>query len=483
ESVAHSLPSGEFALPAAEAAAARDVARRLGSPPSSAVLSSGGPGNGYHRRVARIALQVADALAHAHRLGVLHRDVKPSNLLLDAQGTVWVTDFGLAKVHDSAELTTPGEVVGTLRYLAPERLHGQGDARGDVYALGLTLYELLTLRPAFAGDGEQKQHLVSRILFEEPPRPRRLEPAIPRDLETIVLKATAKDPAQRYQSATELADDLRRFLEDRPIRARRAGALELAWRWCRRNPVVAGLLAAVALSMLSGSTVATVFAVRLAWAIQRADGAAAQAVKDRDLAEQEAGRGAASPAGGPAHLSPAPPDPAREGLAGGAGGQDSPPAAAARARARPGGGPARLRMVSAGPLVSPGSAHLRRRPGRGVPPHRAALPRPGSPAGNSRSPVGHGRGPRSPHVRRPDEGTPRRGLQRRRQAARVLQLCGRAGGTERDPAVGGRERPAGPGIPRSQRHGVASRPQSGRDAPCRPGQRRGVAVGGGRYRG
>jgi eukaryotic-like serine/threonine-protein kinase len=296
ESVAHSLLSGDFALPAVEAAAAPDLAPRLGSPSSSAVLSSGGPVSGYHRRVARIALQVADALAHAHRLGVLHRDVKPSNLLLDAQGTVWVTDFGLAKVHDSAELTTTGEVVGTRRYLAPERLHGQGDGRSDVYALGLTLYELLTLRPAFAGDGEQKQHLVSRILFEEPPRPRRLEPSIPRDLETIVLKATAKDPAQRYQSAAGMAEDLRRFLEDRPIRARRAGPVELLWRWCRRNPLVAALAAMVAVSLIAGTTASVLFALVLRQERDRADGEAAQAVKDRNLAKQKAGEAEASAA-------------------------------------------------------------------------------------------------------------------------------------------------------------------------------------------
>src|SRR5262249_47438114 len=154
-------------------------------------------------------------------------------------GSVWVTDFGLAKSVDSDDLTQMGDIVGTLRYLAPERFDGQGDQRADVYSLGLTLYELLTLRPAFAAANRAK--LVERVTAASPPRPRSIDPAIPRDLETIVLKATARDPARRYQSAAELADDLRRYGEDRPIRARRAGVAERALRWCRRNPTVAAL--------------------------------------------------------------------------------------------------------------------------------------------------------------------------------------------------------------------------------------------------
>src|SRR5262249_7627963 len=128
----------------------------------------------YWRSVARIGLQVAEALAHANSQGVLHRDVKPSNLLLDGQGTVWVTDFGLAKAADSDELTRTGDLVGTLRYMAPERFRGQSDARSDIYSLGLTLYELLTLQPAF--DDADRGKLMRRVLDEEPPRPRRLNP-------------------------------------------------------------------------------------------------------------------------------------------------------------------------------------------------------------------------------------------------------------------------------------------------------------------
>src|SRR5207253_1279838 len=152
---------------------------------------------------------VAEALAYAHGQKVLHRDIKPANLLLDTQGTVWVTDFGLAKAEGAEALTETGDVVGTLRYLAPERFRGVSDARSDVYSLGLTLYELLALRPPF--DDRDRVQLIQRVLHEEPPPPRRLDPRVPRDLETVVLKAGAKEPRQRYASAAALAEDLRRF--------------------------------------------------------------------------------------------------------------------------------------------------------------------------------------------------------------------------------------------------------------------------------
>src|SRR5205823_2952720 len=148
--------------------------------------------------------------------GVLHRDIKPSNLLLDTHGTVWVTDFGLAKVDGTDELTGTGDLVGTLRYMAPERFQGISDPRGDVYSLGVTLYELLVLRPAFAET--DRAGLIRQVLHEEPPPPRRIDRRIPRDLETIVGKAMAKEPRHRYQTAEQLADDLRRFLADSPIR-------------------------------------------------------------------------------------------------------------------------------------------------------------------------------------------------------------------------------------------------------------------------
>jgi serine/threonine protein kinase/Flp pilus assembly protein TadD len=218
---------------------------------SSIVGQSGSP---YYRGVARIALQAAEAIAYAHKHKVLHRDIKPSNLLLDLQGTVWVTDFGLAKAEGEGALTHTGDIVGTLRYMAPERFRGEADARSDVYALGLTLYEMLALEPAFAA--EEGARVIDKILHANPPKLREFDSRIPRDLQTITLKAMAKDPSDRYQSALELAEDLRRFVEDKPITARRPSVIDRGAKWAQRHrPVVAtgvvGFLAAGAI--LAGS--------------------------------------------------------------------------------------------------------------------------------------------------------------------------------------------------------------------------------------
>jgi WD40 repeat protein/serine/threonine protein kinase len=245
----------------------------------------------YHRSVARLGAQVAEALDYAHREGVIHRDVKPSNLLLDTEGRVWVADFGLAYQADAeargeAALTRTGDVVGTVRYMAPERFRGWSDPRSDVYSLGLTLYELLALRPAFSAP--DRMTLIQRVTQEEPPRLRKVDPAIPRDLETVVAKAIDKEPGRRYQTAGELAADLQRFLEDRPIQARPAGGAERAWRWCRRNPAVALLLAAVVLALSLGSAAATWFAVRAQASAELADEKAAEArAKERLAVERE----------------------------------------------------------------------------------------------------------------------------------------------------------------------------------------------------
>ena len=228
----------------------------------------------YFRQVAQIGVQVAEALEYAHREGVLHRDIKPSNLLLDIHGRVWVTDFGLAKADETQELTDPGNIVGTLCYMAPERFQGHADARSDVYGLGITLYELATLQAAFADP--QRARVIERVTYEEPRRPRKLDAKIPRDLETIILKAIAKDPSQRYATAGALADDLRRFLADRPIRARRTSLRERLWRSCRRNPVMAALTCAVAAMSLA------VAIVSMAWALQLR--------RDRDQAQRLRGR-------------------------------------------------------------------------------------------------------------------------------------------------------------------------------------------------
>jgi eukaryotic-like serine/threonine-protein kinase len=210
-----------------------------------------GPRYGDWAFVAEVGLQAADALHYAHKQGVLHRDVKPANLILDPAGRVWVADFGLAKLVDTHGLTATGDILGTLQYLAPECLTGDSDARGDVYGLGATLYELLTLRPPYPV--ESPARLIKQVADADPPPPRQLNPDIPRDLETIVLKAMAREPAHRYASARELAGDLQAFLDDRPIKARRQTLLGRAWRWCRRNPTVAVLSAnMVAALVLAG---------------------------------------------------------------------------------------------------------------------------------------------------------------------------------------------------------------------------------------
>jgi serine/threonine protein kinase/Flp pilus assembly protein TadD len=212
----------------------------------------------YWQAVAQLGIQVGEALAYAHGQGTLHRDIKPSNLLLDTQGRVWVTDFGLAKAADQDNLTHPGDIVGTLRYLAPERFSGRADSRSDIYSLGLTLYEMLTLQPAF--DEADRNKLLRQVAHAEPTPPRTLNASIPRDLETIVLKAIARDPGQRYATAVDLVEDLKRFVEDKPIQARPVTRRERFWRWCRRNPWVASLSAAVVLTMVTGTAVSTYFA-------------------------------------------------------------------------------------------------------------------------------------------------------------------------------------------------------------------------------
>jgi WD40 repeat protein/serine/threonine protein kinase len=234
--------------PTQSGSVASSSAVRLPGQPKDATLSESG--QPYWHSVARIGIQVADALAYAHAQGTLHRDIKPANLLLDTQGIVWVTDFGLAKAAGSENLTHTGDVVGTLRYMAPERFRGKADARSDVYGLGLTLYELLTLEPAF-GESERDK-LLLQVMQQEPARPRKLNPAVPRDLETIVLKAIARDPQHRYQSAFDLAADLQRFTEDKPIQARPVSEVEKMWRWCRRNPSLALALTAFMTVLLLG---------------------------------------------------------------------------------------------------------------------------------------------------------------------------------------------------------------------------------------
>ncbi len=213
-------------------------------------------GSEYYRNVARIGLQAANALSHAHRHGTLHRDVKPANLLLDDEGVVWMADFGLAKAVEHNNVTWTGDIVGTLAYMAPERFQGTTDPLSDIYSLGITLYELVTFERPY--DGKDRVSVMHRVANEELPQPRKRNPHVPRDLETIVLKAAARNPSDRYRTAADLAADLECYLEDRPIQARRVSHAEQFARWCRRNRAVASLAATVMLLL------ATVLGVTMA---------------------------------------------------------------------------------------------------------------------------------------------------------------------------------------------------------------------------
>jgi WD40 repeat protein/serine/threonine protein kinase len=291
------IPSTDATL--IEPADDRAGPRRLGDPSdpggrTARVGSSSWRSNGrlpYFRSVARVGKQVAQALAYAHGRGIIHRDIKPSNLLLDDDGVIWVTDFGLAQVEQDRPLTRTGDLLGTLRYLAPECFRNRADARADLYALGLTLYEMLALRPAFSA--ADRLLLIEQIRAEEPKPLRQIDPSIPRDLETIIQKATDKDADARYQTALALAEDLGRFLEDRPIGARPIGVPERLARWCRRKPELAAMTGAIFGLLLTIAVVSSLLALRLersardAFAsAEAANDAAAKALHARVEADQ-----------------------------------------------------------------------------------------------------------------------------------------------------------------------------------------------------
>jgi eukaryotic-like serine/threonine-protein kinase len=225
------------------------------------------------RAAAELVRTLGHAIHYAHQQGVVHRDLKPANILLTATGIPKITDFGLAKRLNEPGQTRSGAVMGTPSYMAPEQAAGKTRDVGpaaDVYALGAILYELLTGRPPFKA--ATALDTVYQVVHDEPVPPRAVVSQTPRDLETICLKCLNKEPARRYLSADDLADDLGRFLSDQPIKARPLGPLGRAWRWRRRNPAVAAMLAVVLVTLLAGATAASIFAVR--------------AEHQRDLAEQ-----------------------------------------------------------------------------------------------------------------------------------------------------------------------------------------------------
>ncbi len=206
----------------------------------------------YYRRIAKWGRQVADALGYAHDQGIVHRDIKPANLLFDTKDNAWVFDFGLARAADDPTITQSGDLLGTVRYMSPEQASGRGklDGRSDVYSLGVTLYELATLSPPF--DGESRDTLLRDVTQNEPRPIRHVVPQAPRDLETIVAKCMQKDPSARYQHASEVAEDLRRFLSLEPIHARRTPYRVRAWRWVRKHRTHVGVAVALIAFLVSG---------------------------------------------------------------------------------------------------------------------------------------------------------------------------------------------------------------------------------------
>ena len=223
---------------------------------------------GFYQSVARIGVEAAEALDFAHQQGVIHRDIKPSNLILDAMGKVHVADFGLALIENSSNITLTGDIIGTLRYMSPEQLEEAStvDARTDVYSLGATLYELICGQSSV--EGEKRADLIRSVVDSEPKDLGRIDHEVPRDLATIVMKCLAKSPPDRYQTAELLVEDLRRFIENRPVLARRSPPWRNAWKWASRHKMLAASTAATLLALLTLAVVGPITAHLLGNALQ-----------------------------------------------------------------------------------------------------------------------------------------------------------------------------------------------------------------------
>lgn len=283
-------PTGDLAQPAASLATedTRPVDQHR---QQTLVASTNGFDPQFFRSVAILCMQAANALQHAHDNGVLHRDIKPGNLMLDAQSQLYVTDFGLARIETDAAMTMTGDLIGTLRYMSPEQALAKRvviDQRSDIYSLGATFYEMLSLRPVFTSS--DRQALLKQIAFEEPIKLRKIVRTLPLDLETIMHKSLAKNPEERYTTAEEFAVDLQAFIDHRPITARPPTPLQRLGKWSQRNRVLVAsgaVAAAVCIVLLVVSNI--LVARQKALAVQAAASETVQrqnAERERDAAEQ-----------------------------------------------------------------------------------------------------------------------------------------------------------------------------------------------------